>query len=281
MPEVLQDKGVSWKIYQPPGTSVGNSLALALGFNVMLYFSQVVKQPNSAVFQKAFLPSWPADFVSDVKKGTLPAVSWILPPIAYSEHPNSSPIAGQWFTNQVLRTLQSNPKLWSRTVLFVNYDENGGFFDHVAPLTAPPATAGEYVTAHPLPADAGAVNGPIGLGFRVPMIVVSPFSAGGWIDSTRFDHTSTLRFLESRFGVEVPNLSAWRRKSVGDLTTTLGFSSPDRRRPSLPATNLALGPDCPTPQNLLPFLTAPEPIDVPPNQRLPTQERGRRRHRPI
>jgi phospholipase C len=281
MPEVLQDKGVSWKIYQPPGTAVNDVLALALGFNVMLYFSQYLRQPGSPIYQKAFLPSWPADFVSDVKNGTLPAVSWILPPIAYSEHPNSSPVAGQWFTSQVLRTLQSNEKLWSKTVLFVNYDENGGFFDHVVPHTPPAGTPGEFVTTNPLPADAEALTGPIGLGFRVPMLVVSPFSAGGWIDSTRLDHTSALRFLESRFDVTVPNLSAWRRKAVGDLTTTLGFSKPDARRPSLPATSLDLGPDCPTPTNLVPFLTAPEPINVPVVQRLPTQERGRRHVRAV
>ena len=280
MPEVLEDKGVSWKIYQPPNTSVGDPLALGLGFNAMLYFSQVLNRPGSPVYQKAYLPTWPGDFESDVKNGILPAVSWVLPPIAYSEHPNSSPLAGQWFTAQVLRTLQSNPELWAKTVLFINYDENGGFFDHVVPHTPPTGTAGEFITGNPLPADATGVAGPIGLGFRVPMLVVSPFSAGGWIDSTRYDHTSALRFLESRFDVTVPNLTAWRRHAVGDLTPTLGFSAPDRRRPSLPSTTLDIGEGCPTPENLAPFLDPPEAIEVPPVQRMPTQERGSRRHRP-
>jgi phospholipase C len=280
MPEVLEGAGIPWKIYQPPGSAMG-SAALALGFNVMLFFSQYLGRPSSSLFKKAFLPTWPADLAADVKARTLPAVSWILPPIAYSEHPSSSPAAGQWFTSQIVRTLQSNPEVWAKTVLFVNYDENGGFFDHVTPPSPPPGTPDEFVTARPLPAAAGGEAGSIGLGFRVPMLVVSPFSGGGWIDSNRYDHTSALRFLEARFGVRVPNLSAWRRQAVGDLTAALGFSSPERRRPALPATSLDLGPGCPTPQNLVPFLTAPEPVNVPARLRLPVQEHGSRRRRPV
>ena len=102
IPEALEDKGVSWKIYQPPGTSVGKNIdvSLADGFNVMLYFKQYVNKPNSALYQKAFLPSWPSEFESDVKTGNLPSVSWVLPPLAYSEHPNGSPVAGQYFVHQ-------------------------------------------------------------------------------------------------------------------------------------------------------------------------------------
>ena len=86
MPEVLEDKGVSWKVYQPPGTAVGPdaALPLALGFNVMLYFKQFVANPSSSIYEKAFLPTWPADFASDVANDTLPSVSWMLPPLAYS-----------------------------------------------------------------------------------------------------------------------------------------------------------------------------------------------------
>ena len=109
--------------------------------------------------------------------------------------------------------------------MFVAYDENGGFFDHVPPPTAPPGTGGEWLTASPLPSEASGVAGPIGLGFRVPCLVVSPFSRGGLVCSDVFDHTSLLRFLETRFGVAVPNLSAWRRETVGDLTSTLNLLS--------------------------------------------------------
>ena len=94
--------------------------------------------------------------------------------------------------------------------------------------------AGEYLTANPLPADAGGVAGPIGLGFRVPLLVVSPWSRGGFVCHDTFDHTSLLRFLESRFGAEVPNLSAWRRSVCGDLTSAFNFVKHDNSVPTLP-----------------------------------------------
>jgi len=281
MPEVLSDKGVSWKVYQTPGTSVGPSMnsALATGFNALLYFKQYVSNPNSELYKNAFLPSWPNDFASDVKAGTLPSVSWLLPPLAYSEHPNSSPESGEWFTSQVLDTLTSNPEVWAKTVVFHMYDENGGFFDHVVPPTPPAGTPGEEITAAAATTEGGGVAGPIGLGFRVPMIVISPFSRGGYVNSETFDHTSLLRFLEERFDVKVPNLTPWRRSVVGDLTSTLGFSKPNDAKPTLPATDLNLGTGCPTPTNLAPFLTPAEPITVPTSQQLPTQEPGTAKRR--
>jgi phospholipase C len=140
---------------------------------------------------------------------------------------------------QVLGTLVSNPAIWSKTALFITYDENGGFFDHVPPPAAPSGTAGEYLTASPLPSDASGVAGPIGLGFRVPMLIVSPFARGGLVCSDPFDHTSTLRLLETRFGAEVPNLSAWRRSVTGDLTTAFNFAKVDASVPSLPLPSAA------------------------------------------
>src|SRR5205823_4933947 len=126
-------------------------------------------------------------------------------------------------THDILATLTANPLLWQKTALFVTYDENGGFFDHVPPPVPAAKTPGEYLTVSPLPAAAEGIAGPIGLGFRVPMLVVSPFSRGGFVCSQVFDHTSTLLFLERRFGAEVPNLSAWRRHTVGDLTAAFNF----------------------------------------------------------
>ncbi len=284
MPEVLQDHGISWKVYQPPGTATGaaRAIALATAFNNLLYFRQYVDRPTTELATRAFTPTYPADFAADVAAGTLPAVSWVLPPLAYSEHPNSSPAAGQWFVSQLLDTLWSNPAVWARTVVVVSYDENGGFFDHVVPPTPPPGTAGETVTVNPLPADAGGVGGVVGLGFRVPCLVISPWSRGGWVDSTVYDHTSQLRLIEERFGVPVPNLSAWRRRTTGDLTTALGMASATVSRPSLPATSLDLPPGCPTdtPAGLLDFLRPPEPVTVPADQHLPTQEPGVARRRP-
>jgi phospholipase C len=280
MPEQLSAHNVSWKVYQPPGTSVGpvQPIALATGLNNLLYFKQY-QQPGSDLYNRAFLPSWPDEFVADVRQGTLPQVSWLLPSIVDSEHPSAAPALGESFVSQVLSTLVANPDVWSKTVLFVTYDENGGFFDHVAPPTPPPGTADEFLTASPLPPKAGGVSGPIGLGFRVPTLVVSPFSRGGYVNSDTFDHTSMLRFLETRFGVPVPNLSAWRRNTVGDLTSTLSFGSKDTSVPSLPAAAASPPPACPNSNNPLSLLAAAPPLAIPTNQQMPSQEPGSPRRR--
>ncbi|WP_345430638.1 alkaline phosphatase family protein [Actinoallomurus vinaceus] len=103
------------------------------------------------------------------------------------------------------------------------------------PFTAPAeGTPGEWVTVSPLPSGASGIAGPIGPGFRVPALVISPWSRGGWVCSEPFDHTSTLRFLEPRFGVMEPNISAWRRKTLGDMTSALRLHGHDHSFPRLP-----------------------------------------------
>src|SRR5580698_3342950 len=109
--------------------------------------------------------------------------------------------------SQIVQALLAKPKIWAKTAVCVTWDENGGFFDHVPPPVPPAGTVGEFLS-HPLPAQANGIDGPVGLGFRVPMLVVSPFARGGWVCSDTLDHTSMLRFLETRFGVAVPNLTA-------------------------------------------------------------------------
>ena len=174
-----------------------------------------------------------------------------------------------------MKSLMANPAVWAKTVLFVTYDENGGFFDHVIPPTPPPGTPGEFVTvaAVPDPSSIGspAINGPIGLGFRVPMLVISPFSRGGFVSSSVFDHTSILRFIETRFGAEVPNLSSWRRGAVGDLTSALNLSKADTSIPSLPSVAAAV-------PGIVSQCTADQagltPYAIPNPQSMPTQESG-------
>ncbi|MDS9873896.1 phospholipase C, phosphocholine-specific [Pseudomonas protegens] len=189
-------------------------------------------------------------FRNDVQAGKLPQVSWIVAPAAYSEHPGpSSPVQGGWFTQEILLALTSNPEVWSKTVLLVTYDENDGFFDHMPSPSAPSrrkdgsfagkSTLGfdSELFTHPAPADStqqplpdGGVYGP---GPRVPMLVLSPWSRGGWVNSQVFDHTSVLQFLEKRFGVREPNISAWRRAVCGDLTSAFNFADPNHE--TLPA----------------------------------------------
>ena len=236
VPELLQDKGVSWKTYT--ARDEGVQLAhpeLGFGNTILPYFSQY-RNPRSVLYKRAFEPVYPGDFVSDVRRGTLPSVSWITPPNGYDEHPPAPPANGARLMDQILATLVSNKEVWSHTVLFICYDENGGFFDHVAPPVPPLGTPGEYLSVRSLPSATGGIYGPVGLGFRVPMLVVSPFSRGGHVTSDVLDHTSQIKFLEERFGIYASEISLWRRKTVGDLTTTLKMKSPNVSVVRLPNT---------------------------------------------
>jgi len=266
MPEQLEARGISWKVYQTPDASVANNL---------LWFFKNFQNPLSPLYRKAFLPNYPVGFAADALAGTLPQVSWVLAPLVDSEHPPAPSIFGENDLATIIHALTANPRVWAKTVLFATYDENGGFFDHVPPLTAPPGTPGEYVTAPPVPDPSvignPPVSGPIGLGFRVPLLVISPFSRGGLVASDRFDHTSLLRFLETRFGAEVPNLSAWRRGVVGDLTSALNFAAPDDTVPPLPST---LVPTAITLAQCLGTLAGSTPYPPPDPQVPPTQEPG-------
>ena len=267
--ELLEDKGVSWKVYTPSNVGVSGrfssltkyltwdpqfydpiqTTSLALTDDVLRYFT-AFRKPGTPLFEKAFKQTFPNDFAADVKSGKFPKVSWIIPPLGFDEHPSASPTNGQWFVSMVLQELTSNPKVWSKTALFIMYDENDGWFDHVPPPTAPKGTAGEYLTTGKFPTgethpDTLGINGPLGLGVRVPLLVVSPFSRGGHIATEVFDHTSQLKLIAKRFGVEVPNVSAWRRKTVGDLTSTLFRSKHDASVPKLPKTSIVFAPSGP------------------------------------
>jgi phospholipase C len=220
MPEALHEAGVSWKVYNAPSGLIG--------LGVLSYFhnfTDVFSITGLELIARGITPTYDDSFNEDVRNGTLPSVSWIVPPLAECEHPAAPPEWGEYLVKQILQTLVSNPEVWAKTVFLVVYDENGGFFDHVPPAVAPSGTAGEYLTGT-LPSSAGGIAGPIGLGFRTPCLVISPFSAGGYKYSGTLDHTSTLRLIETRFGVEVPNLSAWRRGATGDFTGALDLVKP-------------------------------------------------------
>lgn len=194
-------------------------------------------------------------FRQDVKTGTLPTVSWLAAPEHFSDHP-TSPWYGAWYVSEIMDILTENPEIWKKTIFIITYDENDGYFDHCCSYTAPDPTRPqtgrssaaigpdglEYTTARD-EIDRGvpekqARSGPIGLGFRVPMIVASPWSRGGWVNSQLFEHTSTLLFLESfiqgKFGktVRETNISPWRRAITGNLTSC--FRPYDGTVPTLP-----------------------------------------------
>jgi phospholipase C len=279
-PEELEAAGVNWKVYQDKSIEFLSRRFLS---GMLERFAAFAGDPAAPLAAKGVVPTYPSDFEQDVANGTLPSVSWVVPSLLTCEHPALPPALGGVGILQVLNTLTKYPAVWEKTALIISYDENGGFFDHVPPPTAPPGTPGEYVTA-PLGGLSAAegIAGPIGLGFRVPCLIISPFSRGGLVASDVFDHTSQLRFIERRFGVPVPNLSDWRRATVSDLTSAFDFAKPPNdSRPNLPCPdwdavkaviegNLDI---------LLGFLGKGDPYPVPPNQ-MPIQDKTPVRGRP-
>jgi phospholipase C len=247
-PERLQAAGVSWQVYQQ-GTSPADDYEGNYGTNVLGNFKTFIEAPEgSALHARGMSKRTLEDLAGDVKAGQLPQVSWLLPPAAYSEHPRWAPGYGATYIARVLDALTANPEVWARTVLFIMYDENDGYFDHVPPPQPPtPALPGKSTVSvagevHDVvnPLNAGAYhvdNLPYGLGPRVPMMAISPWSKGGFVCSEVFDHTSVLRFLERRFGVAEPNITAWRRAVCGDLTSAFDFAAPNARPARLPDTS--------------------------------------------
>jgi phospholipase C len=296
-PERLERAGISWKIYQDAGVGldaagfwgwtedpyIGN-----YGDNSLLYFHQYqFALPGTPLAEKAKTgtsilaqnrePDRLMDiFRNDVRRGRLPQVSWIVAPEAYSEHPNWAPDYGSWYLSQVVDILASNPETWSKMALFITYDEEGGFFDHLVPPTPPRTRAEGWSTVETtneiFPGDDDHPSGPYGMGIRVPMLVVSPWSRGGWVNSELFDHTSLIRFLEARFAnhehdlIET-NITPWRRAVAGDLTSAFDFRNPNSsRRVVLPST------DDFKPEDLV---RQPDEEPVPPaHEALPRQEQG-------
>lgn len=181
-------------------------------------------------------------FREDVKNGALPTVTWLAAPGNFSDHP-ASPWYGAWYVSEVMDILTKNPEVWKKTIFILNYDENDGYFDHIAPFVPPHSakpetgkcsagmdTSVEHITKAQEEkrgkSDRLKRESPIGLGFRVPMVVASPWSRGGWVNSEVFDHTSCLQFLETFLSkktgktVKETNISDWRRAVCGDLSSS-------------------------------------------------------------
>ncbi|MGJ1206255.1 phosphocholine-specific phospholipase C [Sphingobacterium lactis] len=206
---------------------------------------KTVQVPQGDVFHQ---------FREDVKKGQLPTVSWLVAPSRFSDHPGS-PWYGAWYVSETLDILTANPEVWKKTIFILTYDENDGYFDHVSPFvpalsSAPHSgalpkgldTEAEYVTQDQerkrINKEIDFPNSPIGLGYRVPMVVASPWTKGGWVNSEVFDLTSNLQFLEHflqkkyKKKVKEENITPWRRLVCGDLTSVFR-PVPDSQRPNI------------------------------------------------
>lgn len=337
-PERLQAAGVSWIVYENMPDNYGDNplvgfrqyraANLASGKPVGTdggpypAYDPASDDPHNPLYKgiantmpgATVAPGAPPDtasyfdrFRADCKNGKLPQVSWVVAPATYSEHPGpSSPVQGAWYIQQVLDALTANPDTWSKTVLFVNFDENDGYFDHypspAAPSPRPDGTlagkttlsaaklAFEYntypsppgATGQPLRGganlDYGAQDGRVfGPGVRVPMYVISPWSRGGWVNSEAFDHTSVIRFLDARFGVKERNISPFRRAVLGDLTSAFNFENPnDERLPRLAGRRTKVEADAiRAAQQALPQVTPPA------GRGFPVQARGIRPSRAL
>jgi len=277
--ERLQAAGVSWRVYQEYDNYGDNGLAYFANFRGI--------GPDSVLYQRgrAWVPGanaanaktskgehLVAAFAGDVAADRLPQVSWIVPSYQLSEHPSATPSDGAFLIARLIAALASNPKVWAKTVFILNYDENDGFFDHVPPPIPPTGTAPGKSTVDMAHED---YHGePVGLGPRVPMIVVSPWTKGGFVNSELFDHTSVIRFLEARFGVMEPQISPWRRAVTGDLTSCFDFRTPNRAATRLPdASGL---PPRAEKAKAMPFPKAPGAAEA-----HPRQEPGQRPARPL
>ncbi len=287
-PEQLQKAGVSWQVYT--NNQVGDAGTFPDFFlgdfgDNPLWFYQQFNTTNSRgggagpLATRGAVTPWQTDagapalsethaayvlssFIKDVKASRLPQVSWIVAPAGYSEHPSFTPDFGAHYVNTVLQTLMGSEELWKNTALFITYDEHDGFFDHQLPPFPETTVTDEHIGGLP-----------VGPGTRVPMLIASPWTRGGYVDSNVYDHTSVLQFLATWTGVKPANVTPWRTSVTGDLTTAFDFEHPDF---SIPGNIPTLGQTWALTQ-LTGGSTTP-PAEG--GQQLPAQEPGTRPHRP-
>lgn len=178
-------------------------------------------------------------FREDVNNNSLPTVSYLVAPENFSDHPGA-PWYGAWYLSEAMDILTKNPEIWKKTIFILAYDENDGYFDHIPPFVAPdhqavdsgkvskgidPSQERVNLEHEKLRPYQDIRKGPIGLGFRVPLLIASPWSRGGRVCSEVFDHTSVIQFLEkfiskkSKENIHESNITEWRRTVCGDLTS--------------------------------------------------------------
>ena len=287
--ETLETASVSWRVYQCADDYGDNGLEYFKNFAQYDPTQGGTPAPGNALYDNGVANvAEPLTGVSanadnlvnairaDVVAGTLPKVSWVVPNQAFSEHPDGAPNDGAYYVKGVLEALNADPDVFNSTLVIIDYDENDGQFDHVPPPVPEPGTTDEFYqeTVGGLTAYGVTSPMPIGLGFRVPLILVSPWTRGGWVTSEVSDHTSVIQFLE-KWTVALgspavcPNISAWRRRTCGDLTAAFDFSAPVFGLPHLPRTTVIGDP---------PGGSYQPPVTT---NAMPRQEPGTKRARPL
>ncbi|KAF7728742.1 hypothetical protein EC973_005580 [Apophysomyces ossiformis] len=227
-PQNLTKANITWQVFQDKDNFDDNALA---------WFAYWRDLKNGPEKQKGVGFVGLQDFYDRAAKGTLPQFSIIVGPTELSEHPSNTPQAGAWLQQQVVNAVMHSPK-WNETALFINYDESGGYFDHVVPPTQPKELwVKDKFTGQ---------MAPDGLGPRVPMVIVSPWTRGGHVFSEVSDHTSTLRFMEEWVGKSTDGkylapaglVDDWHRKTTSNLVNVFDFDNPDYSIPELPKTTM-------------------------------------------
>ena len=257
-------------------TPIPTSCADNFDDNGFAYFQKYMEaKPGNPLFDKgmARVDDLIAEFDKDMAAGTLPQVSWIVGPANVSEHASWWPSAGEDFTARILARLEAHPEVYAKTAFILNYDEGGQFFDHAAPPT-PPLSAASGVATVSTKGEVSDLGLPVGMGFRVPLLVISPWSRGHAVVSEVFDHTSVNRLIETRFNVTCPTISPWRRAMTGDLTSAFDFTTFDASWPTLPDTSGYVARAADECHNM------PAP-HIPATQTYPMQESGTRLSRPL
>jgi phospholipase C len=175
--DLLEEKKITWKCYNL-GTALGSTPEVEF-FNALPFFKRWYKDPR--------LNFKGHDYYSDLTAGTLPQVSFLISDAFTSEHPPLSVRQGEIEMSRVINALIKSG-LWTRSVLFLTYDEGGGYYDHMAP---------PQLDAY-------------GLGIRVPTLVISPWAKRGYVSGQLYEHNSLLKFIERRFGL--PTLASTNHK---------------------------------------------------------------------
>lgn len=228
IPEYLEEQNITWMVYEDTDNGYHNMLE-----QFQQYEYDIIKQ--GPLSKKGIYRPGLNKFMFDLKNGSLPQVSYIVPPIELSEHPPNTPDDGGWIQREVATSLM-NSQYWNRTVLIMSYDETGGFADHVMAPLSPKGTDGEWMED---PFDYNLGMQPVGPGFRVPFYIISPWTRKGGVFTEHASHDSQILFLEKWSAAHGKNwtsheLNPWRRKHMSDLLSAFDFTNRDTSVPNIP-----------------------------------------------
>ena len=276
----LQQAGIDWRVYQciddygDSGTEYSTQIFQSRLDGPLWQRGVATVDESRHTGLTANADNLAAAIRDDVVAGKLPQISYVVSNQLFSEHPDAAAVNGGYLISKVLEALAADPDVLNSTAVIVNYDENDGQFDHVPPPVSPPGEYDEWLDDDSW--TGASVATPVGLGFRVPLMILSPWTRGGWVYSETADHTSVIRLMErwtKAIGKPARSrqISPWRRRVCSDLVRAFDFEHPVYGLPKLPSVTADDVVDYP--------VTAYRPNPV--TNEMPAQEPGTRRARPL